>query len=433
LTTSIVDVLAWEALDSRGNPTVACEVRLRGGATGAAIAPSGASTGTHEAHELRDGGARYGGKGVRQAVANVREALRPAVVGRDAIDQAAIDAALRTADGTENLSRLGANATLALSLATLQAAAAAQGQPLWRHALGNGAGPVELPMPMVNILSGGAHAGRAVDIQDVLVIPVGADSLSQALEWVDRVRRATAAELRDRGHSTALVADEGGYGPELSTNRDALAVVTAAIERAGLAPAQDIAIALDIAATQFYDADTGRYLLAAEQRKVSAAEWAAELADWTSTFPVVSVEDAMAEDDWDGWAEITKLLGSDVQIVGDDLFTTNIDRLRRGVERNIANAVLVKPNQIGTVSDARGVVHAAKSAGYATVLSARSGETEESWLADLSVGWSTGQIKVGSLARSERTAKWNRLLRLEAELAESAGFAGRARLGPLGR
>ncbi len=433
MSTSIASVFAWEALDSRGNPTVACEVRLRGGATGTATAPSGASTGAHEAHELRDGQQdRYRGKGVSQAVANVNGPLAQAVIGKDSGDQATVDGALRAADGSANLSRLGANALLAVSLASLQAAAAAAGQPLWRYAAADGR-PAELPLPMINILSGGAHAGRAVDIQDVLVMPTGASNFAQALEWVDRVRAATAAQLHDMGHATALVADEGGYGPALPTNRTALEVVTLAIERAGFRAGTDMAIALDIAANQFFDATSQRYVLAAENRRLTATQWAAELAQWAAAFPVISIEDGMAEDDWEGWVELTDQLGARIQIVGDDLFTTDVDRLAHGANLGAANAVLVKPNQIGTVSDAHAFIRAAQDCAYATVLSARSGETEESWLADLAVGWRTGQIKVGSLARSERTAKWNRLLRLQAELSGTATFAGKSVIAPLGR
>jgi enolase len=429
MNTSISSVIAWEALDSRGNPTVACTVELRGGATGMAIAPSGASTGAHEAHELRDGDSRYRGKGVSRAVANVNGPLADAVIGLDSGDQRTVDSSLRAADGSADLSRLGANAVLSVSLATLKAAAAAAGQPLWRYAADDHR-PIELPMPMINILSGGAHAGRAVDIQDVLVIPVGATSFSEALECVDRVRHATSAQLHDMGYSTALVADEGGYGPALPTNHAALEVVTLAIERAGLSPRSDMGIALDIAATQFYDPATQRYVLSAEKRSFTPAEWAAELAQWATTYPVLSIEDGMAEDDWDGWVELTDQLGSQIQIVGDDLFTTSVDRLRQGGKLGAANAVLVKPNQIGTVTDAHALVKTAKELSYATVLSARSGDTEQAWLADLSVAWRTGQIKVGSLARSERTAKWNRLLQLQAELADVATFAERTAIAP---
>ncbi|HWD05894.1 MAG TPA: phosphopyruvate hydratase [Amycolatopsis sp.] len=424
---TITKILGWEALDSRGNPTVGCEVTLSSGAVGAALAPSGASTGAHEAHELRDGGRRFGGKGVREAISHLRGELADAVRGKCAADQRSVDEALRAVDGTANLSRLGANAVLALSLAVRIAAAADADVPLWQHALGPGE-PIELPLPMVNIISGGAHAGRAIDIQDVLVSPLGADSFPQALEWVDRVRRETGAELDRRALVTSLVADEGGYGPSLSSNSTALEIVALAIERAGLIPGQDVAIALDIAATQLYDPASGRYRLSSEGRDLTAAEWAEELTGWTQRFPVISVEDAMAEDDWAGWQIISESLRQKVQLVGDDLFTTNSDRLERGVDMGVANAILVKPNQIGTVSEAHAVVAQAREAGYATVLSARSGETEDAWLADLAVGWRTGQIKVGSLTRSERTAKWNRLLRLAAELGDGAGFAGRQAL-----
>lgn len=424
---TISEILAWEALDSRGTPTVACKVILSNGAAGTATAPAGASTGIHEAAELRDGGTRFAGRGVRKAVQNLLEELAPAVRGLPAVEQQAVDDILRATDGTGNLARLGANAVLALSLAVRIAAAAGSGTPLWRHAYGPAEpdAQIELPMPMVNIISGGAHAGRAIDIQDVLVMPLGAGSFPEAIEWVDRVRRATGDELARRGLPASLVADEGGFGPPLQANETALEIVTLAIARAGLVPLHDVAIALDIAASQFFDTATGRYRLGSEGRALTPEAWAAELAGWTKRFPIISIEDALGEDDWDGWRAMTEMLGETVQLVGDDLFTTNAGRLRRGVELAVANAVLVKPNQIGTVSQARALVEQAHAAGYATVLSARSGDTEDSWLADLAVGWRTGQVKVGSLTRSERTAKWNRLLGLHAELGERAGFAGR--------
>jgi enolase len=422
---TISEVFGWEALDSRGNPTVACTVTLSSGAVGVALAPAGASTGTHEARELRDHEVRFGGKGVMKALAHLRDDLAPAVRGLPADDQRTVDKVLRATDGTASLSRVGANSVLALSLAVRLAAAADAGMPLWQHALADHdpTGNIELPMPMINIISGGAHAGQAIDIQDVLVIPIGAQSFPQAIEWVDRVRRATADELARRGLPTSLVADEGGYGPGLDTNRMALEIVTIAIERAGLSPVNDVGIALDIAATQFYDRTAKRYALRAEDRQLTAEEWVTELAQWTKQFPIVSIEDPMAEDDWEGWQAISAATGDTVQLIGDDLFTTNGDRLRQGVRMGVANAILVKPNQIGTVSEALDVVEQAKAASYTTVLSARSGETEDSWLADLAVGWRTGQIKVGSLTRSERTAKWNRLLRLHAELGPRARLA----------
>jgi enolase len=418
-------VLAWEALDSRGTPTVACEVALADGTAGQAIVPSGASTGAHEARELRDGGDRYGGRGVRAAVANVEGELAAVVKGLPGGSQAELDAALRAADGTENLSRLGANAVLAVSVAAALAGAAERGLPLWQAAGGR---PL-IPLPMVNILSGGAHAGAAIDMQDFLAVPVGAGSFAEAIEWAARVRAAAAELVAERGLVAALVADEGGLGPALASNRDALELLSRAIERAGLEPGSEVAIAIDVAATQLIDA-AGGYRLSVEQRTLAAAELADELAAWAGEHPIVSIEDPLGEDDWDGWAAAGPRLGH-LQLLGDDLFATNPERLRRGIEDGVANAVLVKPNQIGTLSDAREVVELAHAASYATVLSARSGETEDSWLADLAVGWRTGQIKVGSTTRSERTAKWNRLLQIEAELGDAAEFAGRGALAPL--
>jgi enolase len=423
--TTITGLLAWEALDSRGKPTVACEVRLDGGATGRATVPSGASTGKHEARELRDGEPRYGGNGVRRAVANVTGEIADAVHGLDATDQAGLDRTMRDIDATPDLGRLGANAVLAVSIAAAIAAASARRLPLHEAVADDGATPL-LPLPMVNIISGGAHSGRSIDVQDFLAVPVGARSFAEAIEWAARVRAGAADELVSRGLPVALVADEGGLGPLLPTNRSALDVLVAGIERAGLRPGDDVGIAIDVAATQFVRAD-GRYVLAAEDRDLSSAELVEELADWCAAYPIVSLEDALAEDDWAGWQVGTQRLAGR-QLLGDDLFVTNPDRLQRGIDEGVANAVLVKPNQIGTLDTARSVVRRAHAAGYATVLSARSGETEDDWLADLAVGWRTGQIKVGSTTRSERTAKWNRLLRLEAELGDRADYAGGAAL-----
>ena len=423
--TTISHLLAWEALDSRGKPTVGCEVCLDGGATGRATVPSGASTGTHEARELRDGDARYGGNGVRRAVANVTGEIADAVRGLDATDQAGLDRVLRDLDGTQDLGRLGANAVLAVSVATAVAGAAARGLPLHAAVADDGAAPL-LPLPMVNIISGGAHSGRSIDVQDFLAVPVGAGSFAEAIEWASRVRAGAAEELVSRGLPVALVADEGGLGPLLPTNRSALDVLVAGIERAGLRPGDDVGIAIDVAATQFLRAD-GRYVLTAEDRELASAELVEELAAWCAAYPIVSLEDALAEDDWAGWRTGTERLGGR-QLLGDDLFVTNPERLQRGIDEKVGNAVLVKPNQIGTLDTARSVVRTAHAAGYATVLSARSGETEDDWLADLAVGWRTGQIKVGSTTRSERTAKWNRLLRLESELGDRAEYAGRAAL-----
>jgi enolase len=418
--TAITAVLAWEALDSRGNPTVGCEVRLGDGSRGEATVPAGAPPGRHKARELRDGGERYRGRGVRAAVANAAGTLADAVLGLDATDQQKVDDALRHADGTDDLSRTGANAVLAVSVATAIAAADAADQPLWRAVCQSE--PL-LPLPMVNIISGGAHAGRSIDVQDFLAVPLAARRFSEAIEWAWRVRAGTAEEMASRGLPTALIADEGGLSAALPSNRAALDLLVRGIERAGLRPGQDVGIAVDIAATQFLSA-RGTYVLAAENRELSARELVEELRDWCEHYPIVSVEDALAEDDWDGWRTATERLG-ERQLLGDDLFATNPGRLTRGIDAHVANAVLVKPNQIGTLSSARTVVGLAQEAGYATVLSARSGETEDSWLADLAVGWRTGQLKIGSTMRSERTAKWNRLLRLEAELgADRVGYAG---------
>lgn len=419
--TTIARVRAWPALDSRGSPTVACEMLLSDGAQGVAIAPSGASTGRHEAVELRDDGVAYGGRGVLRAVGNVNDVIAPAVVGLDAADQAAVDAALTEADGGSDFSRLGANAALSVSVAAALAAADAQRQPLYRRLLGEQM-PVTLPMPMVNVLSGGAHAHRALDFQDFLVIPVGADSFGQAIEWSWRVRSAAVSLAEKSGLQAALVADEGGLGLALGSNRAALEFLSRSIEASGLAPGSEAAIGIDVAATQFYDGR--RYRLATEDRSLTSDELIGELAVWCSEHPVVSLEDPLAEDDWSGWQEITQKLGDRVQLIGDDLFVTHLDRLGRGICESAANAILVKPNQRGTLSQSRQVLDQAQRAGFATVVSARSGETEQGWLADLAIGWRAGQIKVGSLTRSERTAKWNRLLRIESDPQELVSFAG---------
>ncbi len=416
----IENVIAWEALDSRGTPTVACAVRLEGGFEGEAIVPSGASTGFHEAHERRDGGERYGGKGVREAIEAFRLEIGPALLGRDVCDLEALDSALCELDGTPNLERLGANAILAASVASALAAAAASGVPLWRSIRPDE--PPLLPMPMVNVVSGGAHAGGLVDFQDFLVVPVGARTFSEAIEWASRVRAATAEAFRDRGHDASLVADEGGIAARLPSNRAALDLLLEGIERSGLQAGSEAAIAIDVAATQLLA--NGRYMLAREGRALTAAELVDEIAGWVDAYPIVSVEDVAGEDDKEGWQYATARLANRVQLVGDDLFVTSPERLSAGIGEGIANSVLVKPNQIGTLTKTRQVVGMAQNAGYATVLSARSGETEDRWLADLAVGWRTGQIKVGSTTRSERTAKWNRLLRIEAEVdgAEFASF-----------
>ena len=408
---SIERVLAFEALDSRGTPTVACVIWLAGGATACATVPAGASTGRHEAHERRDGGGRYAGRGVRDAVAAVNGEIAALLRGRDAADQAVIDAAMRDLDGTPALSRLGANAVLSASLACALAAAEAARAPLWRL-LAPGGRPL-LPMPMVNVLSGGAHAAHAVDVQDVLVIPLAARTFAEAMEHAGLVRHGAAAELHARGYETALVADEGGLAAPLASNEEALEIASRGIERAGI----DAALALDVAATQLVDGDG--YRLAREERSLDGAALAREIAGWAERYRLVSIEDPLGEDDWDAWRLVTDLLGADVQLLGDDLFATSPDRLAHGITAGVANAVLVKPNQAGTLSGARETLELAQREGYATVVSARSGDSEDAWLADLAVGWRSGQIKVGSTQRSERTAKWNRLLRIEAEWPEA--------------
>ncbi len=402
------EVVAWEALDSRGNPTVACRVVLAGGATGRAIVPAGASTGQFEAVELRDGGERHDGMGVRRAVRTVVTALRPRVVGLDASDTGAIDAALASASPLEGMALTGSNATLAVSVATAVAAAAATRQPLWRL-VGGTARPL-LPLPMIQVLSGGIHAGRVIDLQDILVIPTGAATFAEAIDLVSRVRRVAIALAADRGAVAHLVGDEGGLALPFASNRAAVEFVARAISRAGLDGR--VWIAMDVAANQLR-LPNGQYRLATESRTLEALEWVAELATWVRELPILSIEDPLGDDDWDVWRPASSALGT-VQLVGDDLFATDATRLARGVREGIANAVLIKPNQRGTLSEAAMVLRNAQAAGYKTIASARSGETEDAWLADLAVGWQAGQIKVGSLTRSERTAKWNRLLEIEA-------------------
>lgn len=421
---AISDLFAWECLDSRGRPTVGCEVRLRDGATGRAIAPAGASTGGHEARELRDrDDPRFDGWGVAQAVRHVTDVLLPLLIGVDADDPTAVDDALELSDPDPLFGSVGANAVLAVSLAATLARAESARQPLWR--LLGGTRPL-LPMPMINVVSGGAHAAGGLDIQDVLVVPVGATSFAEALSIAWRVRRATAELLAERGGNPSLVADEGGlaFGPD--RNEAALALVLDGIRRSGLVPGRDAALAVDVAANQLWTGAT--YRLDAEKRQVSTDEWLAVLRTWCERYPIVSLEDVLNEDDWTGWKHASAVLGAERQLLGDDLFATNADRLAVGVDGDVANAVLVKPNQAGTVDRAARVVRQAQAAGYATVVSARSGDTEDFWLADLAVGWRAGQIKVGSTTRSERTSKWNRLLEIESRTAGHCDFAGRGAL-----
>jgi enolase len=426
MTITITSLRGREILDSRGRPTVEVDLTLSDGTTSRASVPSGASTGRHEAVERRDGDAsRYRGRGVLGAVASVNGEIAAALHGA-AVDRAAVDAQLIELDGSPDKSRLGANAILAVSLACARAEAALAGQPMWRHLAGD-AGAV-LPMPMVNIISGGLHAGRQLDFQDFLIMPVGAASYREALRWIVEVYESTADVLRERG-LTVLKADEGGFGPPLASHAAALELLDTAVERAGLRLGDDVAYALDIAATHFYDASTGRYVLASEDRTCTPDELAALIGDLAARHPILSVEDALAEDDWDGWTGFTEALGPRMQVVGDDFFTTNIDRLERGIATGAANAVLVKMNQIGTITETLAVVARAKEAGYRTVISARSGETEDPALADLAVGTAGGQIKVGSVAQSERLAKYNQLLRIEEALGgDDAPYAGRGAL-----
>ena len=424
--TTIAAVRAREVLDSRGNPTVEVDVHLDGGAMGRAIVPSGASTGRHEAIELRDGDpARYEGKGVRRAVAGVNTIIAPAVCGSvDAADQPALDEFLCELDGTANKSRLGANAILGVSLASAHAAAAASGQPLYRY-LG-GADAATMPVPMVNIISGGRHAAAGLDMQDFLAIPIGAETYGDALRMVVDVYRAVGRVLSQMGPYAYGVADEGGYGPPLPCHEDALGILYDATRLAGYRCARDgdIAIGMDVAATEFIGGD-GNYLLRAEGRSFTSTELADLLAHWCVTYPIISIEDGLSEDDWDGWKYLTQQMGASTQLIGDDLFTTNPERLAQGADAGIANAVLIKLNQIGTLTETLETVRLAQQRGYLPVISARSGETEDTTIADLAVATGAGQIKIGSITRSERLAKYNRLLRIEEELGERAVFPGR--------
>jgi enolase len=421
--TVIDDVVGREILDSRGNPTVEVEVELLSGARGRAAVPSGASTGAHEAVELRDGGDRYGGKGVLRAVGAVNDEIRDAVVGLDAADQRGLDHALVALDGTDNKGRLGANALLGVSLAAAKAVADELGTPLFRTV--GGANAHVLPVPMMNVLNGGAHADSNVDVQEFMLVPIGAVSFSEALRWGVETYHALKARLHARGLSTAL-GDEGGFAPDLPSNEEALRLLLEAIEAAGYRSGEEIALALDVASTEFF-AD-GRYTLAGENRTFTSPEFGQYLADLCDRYPIVSIEDGMAEDDWDGWRALTERLGDRVQLVGDDLFVTNTDRLAQGIDRGVANSVLVKVNQIGTLTETLDTVAMAGRAGYSSVMSHRSGETEDATIADLAVATNCGQIKTGAPARSDRVAKYNQLLRIEETLGDSAAYLGRRAL-----
>jgi enolase len=413
-------VLAREVLDSRGNPTLECEVQLEDGSLGRAIVPSGASTGRFEAVELRDGDARYGGKGVRGAVRNLNEVIAPALLDEDAYDQRAIDRVLIDLDGTDNKAKLGANAVLGVSVAVARAAADSLGLSLFRY-LG-GASAHVLPVPMMNVLNGGVHADNDVDFQEFMVVPVGAPSFAEALRTGAEVYHALKSVLKERGLSTG-VGDEGGFAPDLPGNEAPLELLVAAIQRAGYEPGPEVALALDPAATEFWR--DGRYQLAGEGRALDSAGMVRLLADLCDRYPIVSIEDGLAEDDWEGWRELTAVLGDRAQLVGDDLFVTNVERIQRGLDQGVANSVLLKVNQIGSLSETFDAADLAHRSGWTTVISHRSGETEDTTIADLAVALGAGQIKSGAPCRSERVAKYNQLLRIEEELGESASFPGR--------
>ena len=417
----IEKVHARQILDSRGNPTVEVDLVLRSGVAGRAAVPSGASTGEFEATELRDGGEAYGGKAVTQAVGNVNGEIAEAVAGLDATDQAALDRALIDLDGTPNKSRLGANAILGVSLAAAHAAAAEEGLPLWRY-LGGDAARV-LPVPMMNVLNGGAHADNSVDFQEFMVVPAGAASFSECLRMGTEVFHALKQTLRDKGLGGG-VGDEGGFAPNLASNEEALKMLVAGIEAAGYTPGDDVAIALDPATSEIYSG--GAYVLEHEDRTLSAAELAAYWAELAGRYPILSIEDGMDEEDWDGWKALTDRLGDTVQLVGDDLFVTNTERLKRGIDLGVGNSILIKVNQIGTLTETLDGIAMAREAGYTAVMSHRSGETEDVTIADLAVATGCGQIKTGAPSRSDRVAKYNQLLRIEEQLGADAEFPGRS-------
>jgi enolase len=418
--TAIIDITAREILDSRGNPTVEVDVRLEDGSLGRAAVPSGASTGAHEALELRDGGTRYSGKGVTKALENINRDIFDALGGLDAEDQVRLDQAMRTLDGTPNKGRLGANAILGVSLAVAKAAAIARDMPLYRY-LGGPAARA-LPVPMMNILNGGVHADNAIDFQEFMIVPFGASSFREALRMGAEIFHALKSALKDAGYNTN-VGDEGGFAPALKSTDEALGFVMRAIDRSGYRPGEDVALALDSASTEFFK--DNRYVLDGEGRSLDRDGIVRLYEDLCDRYPIISIEDGMAEDDWAGWAALSAALGKRVQLVGDDIFVTNVVRLKRGISEQIANAILVKLNQIGTLTETLEAVDTAHRAGYRAVISHRSGETEDTTIADLAVATNCGQIKTGSLARSDRTAKYNQLLRIEEQLGDQAIYAGR--------
>ena len=418
---AIVDIIGREILDSRGNPTVECDVLLESGVMGRAAVPSGASTGAREAIELRDGDAnRYGGKGVLKAVENVNTEISEAVMGLEANEQAFLDEALIELDGTENKSRLGANAMLAVSIAVAKAAAEEAGLPLYRYLGGSGA--MQMPVPMMNVINGGAHANNNLDLQEFMIVPIGAPTFSEAVRYGAEVFHALKKLIDREGMSTA-VGDEGGFAPNVKNHEAAIQMILQAIENAGYAAGSDVSVAIDCAASEFFK--DGEYCLDGEGLVLSATEWTATLAAWCAKYPIVSIEDGMAENDWAGWEELTRKLGDKVQLVGDDVFVTNTALLREGINRGVANSILIKINQIGTLTETFAAIEMAKRAGYTSVISHRSGETEDTTIADIAVGTNAMQIKTGSMSRSDRIAKYNQLLRIEEDLGEVASYPGR--------
>lgn len=427
----IESVVGREVLDSRGNPTVEAEVRLSNGVASRALVPSGASTGSHEAVELRDKDAgRFGGNGVLQAVSNVNDVLGGHLSGRSPFSQESLDLAMIGLDPTPNKAELGANAILSVSLAVAHAAAAARGVSLWRYV--SEEGPVSLPVPMFNILNGGRHASNSADIQEFMVLPVGVDTFSGALRAGVEIYQSLRSLLRAEGHSLN-VGDEGGFAPSLPSNRDALELVLKAVESAGYTPGRDVFLGLDVAATELYDTTLNRYVLEREGVTLGSGELIELYQSWVSQYPIISIEDGLSEDDWEGWRTLRERLGSRAQLVGDDLLVTNIARINRSIEEQASNAVLLKLNQIGTLTETRQALDTARAAGWGAVMSHRSGETEDTTIADLAVGWDVRQIKTGAPARSERVAKYNRLLRIEAELGDGARYAGASAFEYLGR
>ncbi len=420
--TVIEDVIAREILDSRGNPTIEVDVYLENGATGRAAVPSGASTGEHEAIEMRDGDkSRYLGIGVMNAVDNVNEVLSEAVIGLDAADQVMVDKTMLEADGTPNKSKLGANAILGVSLATARAAAEAFGLPLYQYI--GGVNAKVLPVPMMNILNGGSHADNNVDLQEFMVSPAGAPNFSEALRMGAEIFHSLKKVLGSKGYNTA-VGDEGGFAPDLKSNEEAIEVILEAIHKAGYKAGQDVYLALDPASSEFFDKAKNKYVLASEKRELSPEQMADFYVDWCSKYPIISIEDGMAEDDWTGWKMLTDKLGGKVQLVGDDLFVTNTERLSRGIREGIANSILIKVNQIGTLTETLDAIEMAHNAGYTAMISHRSGETEDNTIADLAVATNAGQIKTGSASRSDRISKYNQLLRIEEFLGETAVYRG---------